>query len=140
MARYKFIPKNSQKYRGDLTKITARSSWELKYMALLDSSPTVSSWTSEPNLQIRYLNPINKKIKCYFPDFLIHYTDGSIEIVEIKPAKEAVASAAKSTYDKLMLLQNTAKWEAAARLAVRVGARFRVVTEHQLFPGSKRKG
>ena len=137
MALHRFTPKNLQKYRGDASKITARSSWELMYMSILDSSPQVKMWTSEPNLHIRYYNPISRKEKNYFPDFLIHYTNGTVEIVEIKPAKEALISAARSQYDKLMLIQNMAKWQRANELAKRIGATFRVVTENQLFPNGR---
>jgi hypothetical protein len=129
-----FVPKFPEKYAGDPRRIAARSKWELIYMSALDTSRLVSKWTSEPrNLKITYLNPVNKRVKSYWPDFLVQYYSGEIEILEIKPAKESTKKRALTLYDKLMLAQNMAKWEAADLLAKKIGARFRVVTEDQLF-------
>jgi len=138
-----FVPKHPEKYAGDARRIVARSKWELIYMSALDTSNLVSKWVSEPrNLKITYLNPVNKKVKSYWPDFLIQYYSGEIEILEVKPSKEAMQKRALTLYDKLMLAQNMAKWEAADMLAKKIGARFRVITEDQLFkkpPKSKGK-
>ena len=134
MAGFRFIPRFPDKYAGDPRRIVARSRWEIVYMTALDNSNLVHKWMSEPkNLSIQYLNPINKQLKQYWPDFLIQYVTGELDIVEIKPAKESSRKNAASLYDKLMLAQNMAKWEAANALAKSMGARFRVVTEDQLF-------
>lgn len=152
MAKLKYIVKNLDKYAGDPRNIVARSRWELAYMQILDNSPVVLKWVSEPkNLNIRYIDPtagidirsgkvIPKKngTSVYWPDFIIQYKDGSTDIVEIKPEKESRASMANSMYDKLMLVKNMAKWQAADRFAKSIGARFRVLTEAQLF-GTSRK-
>lgn len=133
-----FIPKNPQKYAGDARRIVARSKWELVYMQALDNSLQVAKWISEPrHLNISYLDPITKKVKQYWPDFLIQYNNNTIEIVEVKPLKEASMTEAKSTYDKLMLARNIAKWQSAERLAKAIGGRFRVVTEQHLFGTQK---
>ena len=129
-----FTPKNPEKYMGDPRRIVARSSWEYAYMIALDNSRTVMKWVSEPrNLKITYINPLDKKLKNYWPDFLIQYVSGELEIVEIKPLKEASMNSAVSQYDKLMLVKNISKWKAAEEFAKTIGARFRVVTEQQLF-------
>jgi hypothetical protein len=134
MAELRFIPKHPEKYAGDAGRIFARSGWELAFMQRLDAAPGVTKWMSEPkNLNISYLSPINKKIRQYWPDFLVQYADNSVELIEIKPMKEAVNANSKTTYDKLMLIQNAAKWQAADRFARSIGARFRVLTEQQLF-------
>lgn len=134
MAEYRFMCKNPQKYAGDPLRIVLRSKWEVAYASALDSSSLVLRWMSEPrNLNISYLSPLDKKVHQYWPDFLVQYTDGSLELIEIKPLKEALAEKAMGTYDKLMLIKNIAKWQAAERFAKAIGARFRVVTEQQLF-------
>ena len=134
-----FIPRNPDKYAGDPLNIIARSSWELIYMRALDNSPLVAKWVSEPKfLNIKYQSPIDKKIKTYWPDFLIVYTSGEKEIIEIKPMKEALLSEAKTTYDKMMLATNIMKWRAGSHMAKLIGARFRVVTEAQLFVNKTR--
>ena len=135
-----FFPQNPNKYVGDPTKIIARSSWELIYMRALDKSPLVSKWVSEPKfLNISYISPIDKKVKQYWPDFLIVYVSGEKELVEIKPLKEASLKEAKSDYDKLMFAQNVMKWKAAQKVAVTIGAKFRLVTEAQLFVSKTRQ-
>jgi hypothetical protein len=129
-----FMPKNPQKYVGNIANIVPRSSWETLYMNLLDQSKLVAKWTSEPKtLNIKYISPIDRKPHSYWPDFIVWYVTGAVEIVEIKPLKESLAEAAKTTYDKLSLIKNIAKWTAADAFAKSVGARFRVVTEKQLF-------
>jgi hypothetical protein len=130
----RFMPRNPQKYAGDPLRIVARSKWELMYMQALDNSNIVTKWVSEPrNLGIKYISPIDKKLHEYWPDFLVQYNSGELELIEIKPLKEALMSEARSTYDKLMLVKNIAKWQAADRMAKSIGARFRVVTERDLF-------
>src|SRR5208282_4772330 len=103
-------------YAGDPRRIVARSKWELMYMQALDNSPMVRKWISEPkNLNIAYLDPLDKKLHQYWPDFLVQYRDGTIEVLEVKPLKQSVAEKAVNNYDKIMLLKNVAKWTAADR-------------------------
>lgn len=129
-----FTPKNPQKYVGNIAAIVPRSSWETLYMNLLDQSALVAKWTSEPKtLNIKYVSPIDRKVHAYWPDFIVWYINGTVEIVEIKPLKESLVEAARTTYDKLSLIKNIAKWTAADAFAKSIGARFRVVTEKQLF-------
>lgn len=140
MGSFVFIPRHPQKYAGDAARIVARSKWEIAYMNALDNSNLVLKWLSEPkNLSITYISPINKKLKTYWPDFLVQYINGDIDIVEIKPMKESSPSKAVNLYDKLMLAQNIAKWQAAEKLAQKIGGRFRLVTEDQLFKNTSNK-
>lgn len=133
-----FVPKNPHKYAGDPRRIVSRSSWEYLYMQALDNSLQVAKWLSEPrHLKITYLDPITKKVKTYWPDFLVQFNNNTLEIVEIKPIKEASLSESRNTYDKLHVLRNIAKWQAADRLAKAIGGRFRVVTERELFGTQK---
>ena len=134
MATYRFICRFPDKYVGKTNQIVARSKWELMYMQALDNSPSVLRWISEPKtLNISYISPLDKKVHQYWPDFLVQYVDGSIELLEIKPLKESLAEKAVSTYDKLMLAKNIFKWKAAERFARSIGGRFRVITENNLF-------
>lgn len=134
MAEMRYIPRNPKKYMGNPLKITARSKWELMYMNALDNSNIVAKWTSEPKtLNIKYISPIDQKPHQYWPDFLVQYIDGKVEILEIKPMKESSLATARSTYDKLMFAKNIAKWQAAERFAKAIGAKFRVITEQHLF-------
>lgn len=134
LALYRYTVKNPRKYAGDLRNVIARSSWELAYMGALDRSSFVAQWVSEPKyLNIRYLNPIDNKVHSYWPDFIVKYIDGNLDIIEIKPLKEALNEKAVSQYDKLALIKNAAKWRAASAFAKSIGARFRVLTEADLF-------
>lgn len=130
----RFVPRNPEKYAGDPRRIVARSRWEYIYMQALDSSQLVAKWVSEPKmLNITYISPIDRRLHQYWPDFLVQYHSGEVELLEIKPLKESVAEQAKSMYDKLSLIKNIAKWKAAEVFANSIGARFRVITEQELF-------
>ena len=90
-----FIPKNPQKLVGNARPFY-RSSWELTVMSLLDQHPNVINWASE-SITIPYVNPLTGKSSVYIPDFFILYKDKGgkqrAELVEVKPAKEAIAVA-----------------------------------------------
>lgn len=109
-------------------------------MNSLDMSNMVLKWVSEPKyLNIRYMSPIDKKIHSYWPDFIVQYIDGTVDIIEVKPMKESSLSSAKSTYDKLMLAKNIMKWQAAEAFAKKAGAKFKVLTEKQLLGKTTRR-
>jgi hypothetical protein len=59
------------------------SSWELEYMKELEADENVSKWTKNHGIRIPYFTPENK-FRTYTPDFLVEYTDGKIELVEMK--------------------------------------------------------
>jgi hypothetical protein len=130
-----FTPKNPHKYVGK-GKIEARSSWELNFMNFLDTTGAVVAWASE-SIAIPYIHPLLNTMRNYYPDFYIEYLDKTgkkhAEIIEIKPAKEAGLTEAKSRYDKLALIVNIAKWKAATYLCQKRGIKFRILTEQQLF-------
>ena len=73
----------------------------------------------------------------YIPDFLVVYKDKNgaqrAELIEVKPAKEALAENARSKRDKAALLVNTAKWAAAMTWCKKNGISFRLLTEDQIF-------
>lgn len=136
-----FTPTNAPKYIGKYP-ITYRSSWELSLMRVLDRHPNVTQWASE-SISIPYQNPLTGKWTFYIPDFLIVFTDKNgqkrAELVEVKPAKEAMVERAKSKRDKLVLAVNQAKWQAAMAWCHKNGITFRVLTEDQMFHNPKKK-
>ena len=97
-----------------------RSGWEEKMMYHLDSDPNVKTWTYEQTV-IEYVSNIRtKKIRRYYPDFLVEYVDGRSEVVEVKPKRK--------------LEQSTIKKKTAAAIlwCSSRGINFRLVTEDDL--------
>jgi hypothetical protein len=136
MAKGLFTPAHPEKYLGDPRKIRFLSSWELTFMRFCDSNPNIVQWGSE-EFKVQYWNPIKSKVCNYIPDFIIKYKDrqGNLitEVIEIKPKKQAVITKKTSTYDKVHLVINQAKWAAAKAVCDSHGIRFRVLTEDELF-------
>lgn len=65
-------------------KIKYRSGWEFQVCLWLDSDPLVASYGYEC-LKIPYVaNYKTGKVRIYFPDFLITYTNGDRKLVEVK--------------------------------------------------------
>lgn len=134
--RARFIPKNPDKYVGDVAKIFARSSWELRVMQFFDSSSAVLTWKSEETV-IPYLSPVDARIHEYWPDFVLTYKDKEgvvkTEIVEVKPRHESDEKYAKSDRSKEAVIINEAKWKAAILYCESRGMTFRVLTEKSIF-------
>jgi TnsA endonuclease N terminal len=130
-----FVPKNPQKLVGN-ARPYYRSSWELTVMTLLDNHPNVIQWASE-SITIPYVNPLTGRRATYIPDFFVLYKDKigreRAELIEVKPAKEAIAENAKSKRDKAALLVNTAKWAAAMTYCKKAGINFRILTENDIY-------
>ena len=140
----KFRPKNPEKYKGNAGMIEYRSSWELNYMNWLDRNDKVLQWMSEERA-IWYMDPVTKKKRRYFPDFIVKYKrhDGIIveEVVEIKPQKQVDGPPrnpkrrTKSWHNSVMTyMTNLAKWKAATEWAEDRGMNFRLLTEKDV-PG-----
>lgn len=148
VAKGKFIPKNPQKYLGDVNNIIFRSSWENFCFGLLDMHDSVIGWISE-GISIPYRNPLNGgKISMYVPDLLIIYLDKNgkkhVDLLEIKPAKETPMYVKKpgerlSKQTQLAQVINAAKFQAAQAYCKKNGITFRVATEDQLFSGRGKK-
>ena len=87
----KFTPQNSSKYIGDSTNIVYRSMWERRCMKYFDSNPSIIAWASE-EVSIPYYDTATKKVRRYFPDFLIKVKDknGKLKthLIEVKPTKD----------------------------------------------------
>ena len=88
----RFKPKNYKKYKGDPTKVTYRSMWELRFMKYCDKNDSILEWSSE-EIVIPYRS-IDNKIHRYYPDFWIKYKnfEGKMiqEIIEVKPKKQCI--------------------------------------------------
>ena len=86
-----YRPSNPKKYRGDFRNIIYRSLWERKMMQYCDLSKSILEWSSE-EFFIPYHDPTTRRLRRYFPDFFIKYTDkrGNIRksVIEVKPMRE----------------------------------------------------
>ena len=135
-----FEMKNPSKYIGKHTP-RYRSSWELKFMRVLDAHPNIIAWASESH-RIPYVNPLTRKSTVYVPDFFMVYEDKAgnrkAEFIEIKPAGQIMGKA-KSVQQKAAAIINEAKWQAARAFAERQGVGFRVLTENELFNNAGKK-
>lgn len=142
----KFRPKFPHKYVGKLEEITARSSWEMKFMDWCDRNPSVVQWNSE-GIVIPYYSQADEKHRRYFVDFIIKIKkdDGTLAtmLIEIKPYHECIPpKAAKKT--KRYLEQwhtfqvNQDKWKHADEWARKNGCIFRVMDEYDLGIAKRR--
>lgn len=145
----KFKPKNVAKYRGDPTRVVARSSWELKVFKFMDSHPDVLWWQSEEVI-VPYISPIDGKQHRYYPDIVYasKMPDGSTKttMVEIKPFKQTMApdpanrNKTKTGRVSRRYLNevktwgvNEAKWDAAEKFCKAKGWHFTKMTEKEIF-------
>lgn len=132
--------KNPQKYVGN-GKPKYRSGWEMTFFMFCDNNPAILQWASEA-IKIPYRNPLTGKQTIYIPDIFMVYKNKFgqtiAEVVEIKPSKQSLLEEAKTKKDKLTVVINHAKWQAANAWCKSKGLKFRVVTEKELFHnGSK---
>jgi hypothetical protein len=138
----KYKPSNPEKYNGNVTNIIYRSLWERKFCVYCDTNVNVLEWSSEETI-VRYYDPISKKVRRYFPDFLIKVkeSDGSIKkyMIEIKPSKQTVPppkpkrQTQKYIAEVYEYAKNQSKWESAREWCADNGYEFKVITEHELF-------
>jgi hypothetical protein len=130
-----FTPTNPDKYIGN-TNPRYRSGWELTVMRFCDNHPSIIGWASE-SLRIPYRNPFSGKQTVYVPDFLITYQDKNgnkiSEIIEVKPRKQSLIGEAVTQQEKMTVVLNMAKWEACRAFCQRMGLRFRILTEEDIY-------
>jgi hypothetical protein len=138
----KYHPIFPDKYVGRDLPIM-RSEWERQFARWCDTNPNVIQWSSEA-FSIDYYDPIRKKNRRYYPDFLIKVKDKDnregVYCVEIKPHKDIVMpknGAKKDEKTKIheaaVFITNTAKWKAADSYCKKRGITFRIITEKELF-------
>jgi hypothetical protein len=65
-----------------------RSGWEFEYMQWLDANPDIVGYRYE-DVVISYVSNVkSKRIRHYWPDFLVQQRDGQQLLVEIKPKRK----------------------------------------------------
>ena len=136
-----FMPKNREKYKGEITKIHYRSNWEKFFMGYLDKHPQVVKWSSEETV-IPYFSNADGKRRRYFIDFWVKYDTGQEFLIEVKPKKETqppkkpaqLTAGAKSRFmNEIYVYQvNQDKWKAAKAIADKNNIGFRILTEDGL--------
>jgi hypothetical protein len=138
----KYRPQNPKKYKGDANNIVYRSSWERTFAKWCDLQESVVSGGSEEKC-LWYYDPVSKKKRRYFPDFIIRVreSDGLIvtRMIEIKPHSQVVGPPTNpKRKTKAWLNQvhtyvtNMAKWDAARGVCENRGWQFVIVTEYEL--------
>lgn len=121
-----------------------RSSWEMTFCRFCDNHPSIINWASEC-MRIPYRNPFTGKDTVYIPDFLIMYQDKTgkkiSEVIEVKPKGQASLLEARSQQEKAAVVLNMAKWQAAEAYCKKLGLKFRIVTESDIYHryGEKKK-
>jgi len=132
-----FTPLNPSKYKGNITNITWRSTWEKGVMEFLDASPKVEKWNSE-EFVVRYYYDVDKKYHRYFIDLCIRWKNGKMLLVEVKPKRQTVPPKVKKPKSKSSLneaytwIKNNNKWHAADQVAKDNGWDFVIWTEDDL--------
>jgi len=116
-------------------------------MQFCDENTSVTEWSSEEVI-VPYRSPIDNKVHRYFVDFWmkVKNKEGLTEtmLIEIKPKKQTIKPIIESvrpTKSDLVRARdwviNNAKWEAAKEYCADRGWQFRVLTEENIFGGSK---
>ena len=127
---------NPAKYRGDVTKVTYRSLWELHCFKWCDDNPSVKYWSSE-EVVVPYFWDIDKKMHRYYVDLKITFTEGKVILVEIKPDKQTKPPTTRKRTkrhisESLEYVRNQCKWKAASEYCKDNGYEFQIWTENEL--------
>jgi len=143
--RYRIL--NTAKYKGDISNVVYRSSWELKFMKWCDTNSSILEWGSETMI-IPYRSPVDNKVHRYFVDFYIKVKEktGTVSkyLIEIKPEKFTKPPAIPKKQSKKFIEEvftygvNQSKWKAASAFCEDQGWKFLVLTEKEL--GIKNNG
>lgn len=131
----KFLPKNKEKYIGDIEGIVCRSLWERSVCKFFDENPSIIKWCSE-EISIPYLNPLDNKVHNYYPDFLVQFKtneDTKTWLIEVKPKKQTFLKENCSKKEKITWIINSAKWQAAENYCKKNNFEFKLITEKEIF-------
>ena len=142
----KYTPEHPTKYMGNSSNIVYRSMWERRCMKYFDVNPSVLQWSSE-EVVIPYYDSMSKKVRRYFPDFLIKVKtatgESTTHLIEVKPSKDLRPPVGgrgkkKSTllYEMKTYQMNQDKFASARKWCDKRGITFDVWTEKHL----KQKG
>jgi hypothetical protein len=144
-----YKPVNRNKFLNPEGYAVCRSGWETEVCKWLDHNPNVIHWGSEL-FAIEYVHPykrdgkgLPRKAK-YFPDYYVEIREKDLSItkiiIEVKPAKECKPSRKSGKKSKDTLIHeeatfsiNTAKWKAASLYCEKMGWKFKILTEKDLF-------
>jgi hypothetical protein len=136
-----YVPKNPEKYIGDLGEIIYRSSWEKRLFEFCDNRSSILKWSSEP-FAIKYFDESSMKSRRYFPDAYIEVidVDGSIKkyLIEVKPYKQTLEPKKGKKKSKTYITEcatytkNQSKWKFAREFCERNGMEFMIITEKEL--------
>ena len=138
----RFVPKNLEKYIGDVNNIIYRSGLELRVFNFLDQKTSIVNWASE-EVVIPYISPVDGKYHRYFPDILakIKQPDGQIVtiLIEIKPYSQTKEPQGQKRKTKRYITEvvtygiNTSKWKAAEEYCADRGWKFQILTEKEIL-------
>ena len=103
-----------------------RSTYEFAYFYILEQTDDVMSYIVEP-FHLPYKHPFNGKIRKYYPDIMVLYRDGTMKLLEIKPASMVTdpVVARKASAARAHLLRNN------------IPATFEFITEEDIFNTAK---
>lgn len=117
---------NESKYRGNKFEVIYRSGWELDFCKYLDTSPNITSWSSEP-LTIPYLDSFDGKWHKYFPDFVFSVMVDGVEkvyVAEVKPMKDIT----KPEKPKRVTDKSLKNYDASARVYIKNMCKLKYAT------------
>ena len=137
----KYRPRFPKKYKGDVSKITYRSSWEARCMNYFDLNENILWWASEEVI-IPYKSPIDGRYHRYYPDFVINVRqrNGKTKtlMIEVKPENQKNAPKVRARQTKKYINEvvtyavNQAKWDAATEYCNDRMWEFKVLTEKDM--------
>lgn len=137
----RFRPKNTKKYKGDVTNIIYRSSWELRVLRYLDENENILEYSSE-EIIIPYRSPVDNRVHRYFPDFMVkvRQKDGTVKtlLLEVKPHSQTKEPKIQRRKTKRYITEvvtwgiNNAKWKSAVEYCNDRGWEFKLITEREL--------
>ena len=140
----KLILESPEKYAGDANNVVYRSSWEKRFMLLMERSPYILKWSSE-EVVIPYVSPLDNKFHRYYMDFAV-WTKAGMTLIEVKPYKQTVPPISKKGKRKKTLEQeimayivNQAKWNSTMEICRKKGMGFKIATDKRPdnFPKSE---
>lgn len=135
-----YIPKNPEKYIGNINNITFRSGLEKTFMIFLDTNINIVSWNSE-GIAIPYFNTFDHKTHKYYPDFLVTLKNKENIIktilIEIKPERQTKMPTGKNktkrlTEELIVYTKNLEKWDAAKLWCTQNNIEFQIITEKEI--------
>lgn len=98
-------------------KMHFRSGWEKDVYESLEALKSVVAYEVEP-FGVSYI--FEGESKTYWPDLKVYFSDGTVQIWEVKPANQSLVP------------RNQAKWASCERYCMDRGWKFSVIMEEQI--------